>query len=70
MVKCQCRRCGFDPWIGKILRSRKWQPIPVFLPGKFHEQRTLVGYSLWGHKESDMTEQLSMYAGAVKLYSY
>ena len=36
------------------------QPTPVFLPGKFHGQRSLVGYSPWGHKESDMTEQLSM----------
>ena len=41
---------GFDPWVGKILWSRKWQPTPVFLPGKSHEQRSLVGYSPWGHK--------------------
>ena len=41
------------PW------RRKWQPTPVFLPGKSHEQRSLVGYSPWGHKESDMTERLS-----------
>ena len=41
--------------------SRKWQSIPVFLSGKFHGQRSLMGYSPWGHKESDMTEQLSMY---------
>ena len=33
---------------------------PIFLPGKAHGQRSLVGYSLWGHKESDTTEQLSM----------
>ena len=38
---------------------RKWQPTPVFLPGEFHGQRTLVSYSLWGCKESDMTEQLT-----------
>ena len=37
---------------------RKWQPIPVFLPGEFHEQRSLAGYSSWGHKESDTTERL------------
>ena len=45
----------------EILRTcwrRKWQPTPVFLPGKSHGQRSLVGYSPWGHKESDMTEQL------------
>ena len=37
---------------------RKWQPIPVFLPAEFHGQRHLVGYSSWGCKESDTTEQL------------
>ena len=37
---------------------RKWQPTPVFLPGESHEQRSLVGYSPWGHKELDMTESL------------
>ena len=36
--------------------ERKWQPTLVFLPGEFHIQRSLVGYSPWGHKESDMTE--------------
>ena len=38
---------------------RKWQPTPVFLPGKSHAARSLVGYSPWGRKESDMTKQLS-----------
>ena len=52
-------RPGFDPWVGKIPWRRKWQPTPVFLPGKSHGQRSLVGYSPWGHKESDMTEQLT-----------
>ena len=37
---------------------RKWQPIPVLLPGKFHGRRSLIGYSPWGHKESDTTEWL------------
>ena len=36
-------------------RRRAWQPTPVILPGEFHGQRTLVGYSPWGRKESDMT---------------
>ena len=36
----------------------KWHPTPVLLPRKFHGWRSLVGYSSWGHKESDMTEQL------------
>ena len=47
---CQCSRCGFDPWVGKIPWSRKWQPTPVFLPRKFHGQRRLKGCSPWGHK--------------------
>ena len=38
---------------------RKWQPTPVFLPGKFHAQRTMAGYSRWGHKESVTTEHIS-----------
>ena len=46
----------FDPWVGKIPWRRKWQPTPVFSPGKFHGLRSLVGYSPWGHKELDMTE--------------
>ena len=54
----QSGRPGFDPWVGKIPWRRKWQPIPVFLPGKSHGQRSLVGYSPWGRKELDMTEQL------------
>ena len=47
---------GFSPWVGKILWRRKWQPTPVFLPGKSHGQRSLVGYSPRGHKELDATE--------------
>ena len=57
---CQCRRhrrLGFDPWVGKIIWRRKWQPTLVFLPGEFHGQRSPVGYSPWGHKELDMSEQ-------------
>ena len=42
---CQCRRHGFIPWVGKIPWRRKWQPTPVFLPGKSHRQRNLAGYS-------------------------
>ena len=43
-------RPGFDPWVGKIPWRRKWQPTPVFLPGESPGQRSLVGYSQWGHK--------------------
>ena len=60
---CQCRRCKrhwFDPWVGKMPWRRKWQPTPVFLPGESHGQRNLAGYSPWGCKESNMTEQLSL----------
>ena len=38
---------------------RKWQPTSVVLPGEFHRQRSLAGYSLWGHKESDTSKQLT-----------
>ena len=61
---CQCRRlrrCRLVSWIGKIPWSRKWQPTPVFLPGKSHSQRSLVGYNIVHGvtKESDTTEQLN-----------
>ena len=48
----------FDPWVGKIPWRRVWQPTPVFLPGESHGQ-SLEGYSPWGRKESDTTEQLT-----------
>ena len=54
---CQCsryRRREFDSWVRKIPWRRKWQPNPVFLPGKSHGQRSLTGSSLWGCKELDM----------------
>ena len=67
--------CGFPRWLKRIrlpiqetkVRSliwkipwrRKWQPTPVFLSGESHGQRSLAGYSPWGHKESDTAEQLS-----------
>ena len=46
-----------DPWAGKIPWRREWLPTPVFLPGKFHGQRSLVNYSPRGHKESGTTER-------------
>ena len=48
---CSAGGCGFDPWVWKIPRRRKWQPTPVSLPEKAHRQRSLVGYSPKGHKE-------------------
>ena len=53
-------KCGgpwFSPWVGKIPWRRVWQPTPVFLPRESQGQRSLVGYSPWGFKESDTTEQ-------------
>ena len=50
-------------WVGKIPWRREWPPTPVFLPGEFHRQRSLVGYSPWGCKESDTTERLTLSAG-------
>ena len=64
---CQCRRRRLDPWVGKIPWRRKWLPTPVFLPGEFHGQRSLVSYSPWGHKESDMTQRLILW---VRTYSF
>ena len=55
----QCRghkRCRFDPWVRKIAWRKEWQPTTVFLPGESHGQRSLVGYSPWGHKELYTTE--------------
>ena len=54
----QCKKPRFDPWVGKIPWRRKWQSTPVFLPGKSHGGRSLVGYSSCGHKELDTIEQL------------
>ena len=58
---CQCRRHGFDPWVRKIPRRRKWRPTPAFLPGKFHGQRRLADYRPWGSKEWDTTEHTHTY---------
>ena len=49
----------FYPWVGKIPWRREWLSTPVFLPGKSHGQRSLAGYSPWGQKELDTTEQLT-----------
>ena len=57
LLQCsRCRRPGFDPWVGKIPWKRKRQPVPIFLSGESHGQRSLAGYSPWSHKGSDMTE--------------
>ena len=53
---CHSRRYGFNPWAGKILWRRAWQPTPVFLPGEPHGQKNLVGYHPWGLKELGTTK--------------
>ena len=53
---CNVGDSGLIPWVGKISWRRKWQPTPVFLPGESHGERSLVGYSLCGRKELDMTD--------------
>ena len=54
-VLLQCRRPGFNPWVGKIPWRRERLPTPVFCPGEFHGLQ-----NPWGHKESDTTRQLSL----------
>ena len=51
----QCRRPGFNPWVGKIPWRRAWLPTPVYLPGEFHGWKSLTGYSPWGCNELDTT---------------
>ena len=57
---CQYRKSRFEPWVGKIPWGREWLSTPVLLPGESHAQRGLGAPSLWGHKESDVTEQLTL----------
>ena len=59
VVCLQCGRPRFNPWVGKIPWKRKWQPTSVFLPGKSHGRRSLVGYTSGGCKELDTTERLT-----------
>ena len=63
----QLRRPRFDSWVGKIPWRREWLPIPVFLPGEFHEPRSLVGYSPRASKELDTTEQHTVLLDLVKV---
>ena len=53
-------RGRLDPWVGKIPWRREWLPTPIFLLGEFRGQRSLAGYSPWGHEELGKTEQLSL----------
>ena len=60
----QCRRPGFDPWVGKIPWRRERLPTPIFWLGEFHGL-----YSPWGHKVSDMTERLSLERTNIVLFA-
>ena len=52
---------GFNPWVRKISWRRKWQPTPVFLPGKSHGQRHLVGYSPWKTNKDSVVMQIRLF---------
>jgi len=56
----QCKRPGFDPWIGKTPWRREWQTTPMLLPGEFQGQKSLVCYSPWAHKELGGIERLTL----------
>ena len=65
----QCRRhkrCQFYPWVRKIPWRIMWEPTLVFLPGRSHGQRSLMGYSPWGHNESDRTEATEYEHSSIK----
>ena len=64
---CNAGDPGSIPGLGRFPWRREWQPTPVFLPGKSHGQKSLVGYSSWGCKELDRTEQLTQSTNSVVL---
>ena len=61
-------RHSFHTWVEKISWRRTWPPTLLFLPGESHEQRSLVDYSPWGHKELDMAEQRSAHAADLHIH--
>ena len=63
-LTCQCRKFRLDPWVRKIPpQRRKWQTPLVFLPGKSHGQRSLMGYSPWGCKRVRHEELMLLNCG-------
>ena len=66
----RCKRHGFSPWVGKILWRGKWRHTPVSLPGNFHGQRSLEGYSPWGHKEWHTTMSVIVMTTSYLLSSF
>ena len=61
----------FDPWVRKMPWRRKWQPTPVFLPGKSHGQRSLEVYVPWGHKRvgHDLVPRQQQHSNKLRLRS-
>ena len=68
--RLQSGRPELDPWAGKIPWRREWLPTPIFWPGEFHGLRSPVGYSLWGCKELDTTEWLTLYFSYFSFMAY
>ena len=60
-LRLQFRRPWCKHCVGRIPWSRKWLPTPAFLHGESHGERSLAGYSPWGHKELDTTEKLTLH---------
>ena len=52
---CKCRRCGFNPWVEKILWRRKWKLTTVVLPGESHEQTITASYSPWIQSQTQLS---------------
>ena len=65
----QCRRPGFNPWVGKIPWRRAWNPLPYSCMRNPHGHRSLAGYSPWGCKAFDTTERLSVHAHTHTLFT-
>ena len=65
---CNAGDLGLIPGLGSFPWRRKWKPTPVFLPGESHGQRSLVGYSPRGRKESNMTERLYFHFSLSRAY--
>ena len=59
-----CKKRKFNPWVGKIPWRKKWQPTPIFLPWRFHEERSLADYSPWGCKKSNLTDCSQTYVNS------
>ena len=59
-----------NPWVRKIPWRREWQPTPVFFPRKSHGQRSLAGYSPWGYKNVNTTEQLTLLLWATNTFIF